>query len=45
MFAFMIAAGAVFVAVVIAAVIDPRVDRADDFDELAPTTDEAALPV
>jgi len=45
MFAFAIAAGAVFVAVVIAAVIDPRVGRADDFDDLSPTTGETALPV
>lgn len=40
MFAFMIAVVAVFVAVVISAVIDPRVDRTDDdgwpMDELTP---------
>jgi len=41
MFAFMIAAVAVFVAVVIAAVIDPRVDRTDDDG----STGELALSV
>jgi len=30
----------VFVAVVIATVIDPRMDQADDFDDLSSTTDE-----
>jgi hypothetical protein len=41
MFAFMVAVVALFVA----AVVDPRVDRADDFDDLSSTTDEIALPV
>jgi hypothetical protein len=45
MFAFMVAVVALFVAVAVAAVVDPRVDRADDFDDLSSTTDEIALPV
>jgi hypothetical protein len=45
MFALLIAFGALFLAVAIAAVIDPRVDRADDVDDLSPTTGGVALPV
>jgi hypothetical protein len=45
MFALLIAFGALFLAVAVAAVIDPRADRDNGFDDLSPTTDEIALPV
>jgi hypothetical protein len=45
MFALLIAFGSLFLAVAVAAVIDPRVDRDNGFDDLSPTTDEIALPV
>ena len=45
MFALLIAFGALFLAVAVAAAIDPRVDRADHGDDLAPTMDEITLCV
>jgi hypothetical protein len=45
MFAFVVAVVAVFVAVVVSAIIDPQVDRADHFDDLLSTTDEIAHSV
>jgi hypothetical protein len=42
MFALLIAVGALFLAVVVSAVIDPRPDRADDVDDCSPTMDGIA---
>jgi hypothetical protein len=36
MFAMLVAVGALFLAVAVAAVIDPRIDRVDDLDDITP---------
>src|SRR5262249_26999049 len=44
-FAFVVAFVAVFVALVMAAAIDPWIERADDFEDVTPTANEVALRV